>query len=55
MSFVNSSAVIAVAKRQLHSLLGNPLGYIFILAFVVLSGVAIFVPRRIFYPEHCRF
>jgi ABC-2 type transport system permease protein len=48
MSLVNASAVIAVAKRQLHSLLGNPLGYIFILAFVVLSGVAIFVPEEFF-------
>ena len=48
MSLVNGAAVWAVAKRQTHSLLGNPLGYIFILAFVVLSGVAIFIPDNFY-------
>ncbi len=38
MSVLNLNGVTAVAKRQLHSLLANPLGYVFIFAFVVIAG-----------------
>ncbi|MFW5830043.1 MAG: Gldg family protein [Planctomycetota bacterium] len=41
---MHSYALMAVARRQLGSFLGNPLGYIFILAFVCLTGVLIFWP-----------
>ena len=43
MSAINFTAIKAVAKRQLHSLLGNPLGYVFILAFVLAAGATLFV------------
>jgi ABC-2 type transport system permease protein len=44
MSVLNLNGVIAVAKRQLYSLLANPLGYVFIFAFVVAAAAAIFLP-----------
>ncbi|MHC5067379.1 MAG: Gldg family protein [Planctomycetota bacterium] len=39
-----SRAVIAIARRQLGAFLGSPLGYIFILAFVVIAAAVNFVP-----------
>lgn len=39
----NPGALLAVTRRQLASLLGNPLGYVFILAFVLASGAGIFL------------
>lgn len=44
MSVLNLNGVSAVAKRQLHSLLANPLGYVFIFAFVVIAGAFLFLP-----------
>ena len=40
---INPSALSAVMRRQLWSLLGNPLGYVFILAFVLVSGATLFL------------
>ena len=40
---VNPVAIKAVAARQLGGLLGNPLGYVFILAFVAATAAAIFL------------
>lgn len=40
---INPTAIGAVMRRQLASLLGNPLGYVFILAFVLASGAGIFL------------
>ena len=40
---LNPTALLAVARRQLWSLLGNPLGYVFILAFVLVSGATLFL------------
>lgn len=45
---LNSKAISAVWKRQLGSLLGNPLGYIFILAYVLVSGGFLFIPNAFF-------
>ena len=42
----NPTATSAVMRRQLWSLLGNPLGYVFILAFVLLAGAAAVSPWR---------
>ena len=39
----NPTATSAVMRRQLWSLLGNPLGYVFILAFVLLAGATLFL------------
>jgi ABC-2 type transport system permease protein len=44
MSVLNLNGVSAVTKRQLHSLLANPLGYVFIFAFVVIAGAFLFLP-----------
>ena len=39
----NPGAMLAVCRRQLSSLLGNPLGYVFILAFVLAAGACLFL------------
>ncbi|MBA3697429.1 MAG: Gldg family protein [Planctomycetes bacterium] len=44
MSVLNVNGVSAVARRQLYSLLSNPLGYVFIFAFVVIAGAFLFLP-----------
>jgi ABC-2 type transport system permease protein len=44
MSALNVNGVSAVARRQLYSLLANPLGYVFIFAFVVIAGAFLFLP-----------
>ncbi len=44
MSVLNLNGVSAVARRQLYSLLANPLGYVFIFAFVVIAGAFLFLP-----------
>jgi ABC-2 type transport system permease protein len=44
MSVFHGSGISAVARRQLHSLLANPLGYVFIFAFVVIAGAFLFLP-----------
>ena len=38
-SVINMSGMTAVWRRQFGSLIGNPLGYVFILAFVLISAV----------------
>ncbi len=40
---LNPAAMSAVMRRQLWSLLGNPLGYVFILAFVLVAGATLFL------------
>jgi ABC-2 type transport system permease protein len=40
---LNPAALSAVMRRQLWSLLGNPLGYVFILAFVLAAGATLFL------------
>ena len=45
---IHRHAVTAVWKRQLWSLLGNPLGYVFVLAFVLIYGSLLFVPADFF-------
>lgn len=42
MSALNWNGIDATARRQLSSFLGNPLGYIFILAFVLIAGAVLF-------------
>ena len=44
MSALNISGISAVCRRQLNSLLANPLGYVFIFAFVVIAGAFLFLP-----------
>lgn len=44
MSVLNVNGVSAVCRRQLFSLLSNPLGYVFIFAFVVIAGAFLFLP-----------
>ncbi len=44
MSVLNVNGVSAVCRRQLFSLLSNPLGYVFIFAFVVIAGAVLFLP-----------
>ncbi len=43
MSLIHPAGLHAVWKRQLGSMLGNPLAYLFILAFVLLSGGYLFL------------
>jgi ABC-2 type transport system permease protein len=43
MSALNPAGLLAVFRRQLGSLLGNPLAYVFILAFVLFSGAYLFL------------
>jgi ABC-2 type transport system permease protein len=42
MSALHWNGIDATARRQLSSFLGNPLGYIFILAFVLIAGAVLF-------------
>lgn len=42
---INLNGIVAVWRRQLHSLLANPLGYVFIFAFVVIAGAFLFLPN----------
>ena len=42
MSALHFSGIDATARRQLSSFLGNPLGYVFILAFVLIAGAVLF-------------
>lgn len=44
MSAFHVDGIKAVWRRQLGSLLGNPLGYLFILAFVLIAGGFLFLP-----------
>ncbi len=44
MSTFHINGIKAVWRRQLGSLLGNPLGYVFIFAFVVVSSLFLFWP-----------
>ena len=48
MSVINPAAIIAIARRQLGSFLTSPLGYVFILAFVVLFGAVTFGPEAFY-------
>ena len=43
-SVINMSGMTAVWRRQFGSLIGNPLGYVFILAFVLISAGILFLP-----------
>ncbi|MBE7464876.1 MAG: Gldg family protein [Planctomycetes bacterium] len=45
---MNLSAICAIWRRQLASLLLNPLGYVFILVFVLVAAGILFVPRAYF-------
>ncbi|MFW5698400.1 MAG: Gldg family protein [Planctomycetota bacterium] len=45
-TMLNPHGIAAVFRRQLHSYLGNPLGYIFILFFVCLSAGLLFFPDQ---------
>ncbi len=42
MNTLHWSGIDATARRQLSSFLGNPLGYVFILAFVLIAGAVLF-------------
>lgn len=42
MSTLHWNGIDATARRQLSSFLGNPLGYVFILAFVLIAGAVLF-------------
>ncbi|MFM2089823.1 MAG: hypothetical protein RLZZ127_312 [Planctomycetota bacterium] len=42
-SVVHPAAIKAVAKRQIAGLLGNPLGYVFILGFVAATAASVFL------------
>ncbi|MCS6971277.1 MAG: Gldg family protein [Planctomycetota bacterium] len=42
MSVVHWTGIDATARRQLISFLGNPLGYVFILGFVLIAGAVLF-------------
>jgi len=42
MSTFQFNGIDATARRQLSSFLGNPLGYVFILAFVLIAGAVMF-------------
>lgn len=44
MSTFHVSGIKAVWRRQVGSLLGNPLGYLFILAFVLIAGGFLYLP-----------
>ena len=41
MSLLQCNGINATARRQLSSFLGNPLGYVFILAFVLIAGAVL--------------
>jgi len=52
-SVLNSAGLFAVWRRQLTSLLANPLAYIFILAFVVASAAILFLPNAFYTRNIC--
>jgi ABC-2 type transport system permease protein len=52
-SVINMSGLTAVWRRQLGSLVGNPLGYVFILAFVLISAGILFLPDAWFARGTC--
>jgi ABC-2 type transport system permease protein len=43
MSLLHGNGISAVCRRQLYSMLANPLGYVFIFAFVVIAGAFLFL------------
>ena len=45
---MNTSAILAIFKRNLFAYFGNPTGYVFICAFVLVSGLAAFWPHEFF-------
>ena len=45
---MNTQAVVAIFKRNLFAYFGNPTGYVFICAFVLVSGLAAFWPHEFF-------
>ena len=55
MSVMHWDGITAVARRQLSSFLANPLGYVFILAFVLVSGLVFFAWGEIYslFPALC--
>src|ERR1043165_9998186 len=52
-SVINVPGLTAVWRRQLGSLIGNPLGYVFILAFVLISAGILFLPDAWFSRALC--
>ncbi|MCK6473732.1 MAG: Gldg family protein [Planctomycetes bacterium] len=48
MSIVNAGAIRATWQRQVGSLMLNPLGYVFILVFVLVSAGILFLPDEYF-------
>ena len=48
MMNLSCDAICAVWRRQLGALLLNPLGYVFILVFVVVSAAFLFIPDAFF-------
>lgn len=53
MSTIHWPGMQAVWRRQLGSLLGNPLGYIFILAFVLVASGFLFLPDSFYSRNIC--
>jgi ABC-2 type transport system permease protein len=53
MSVIHLPGLTAVWRRQLGSLLGNPLGYIFILAFVLVASGFLFLPDSFYSRNIC--
>ena len=45
---MNFTVIQAIFKRDFISYFSNPTGYVFICVFVVLSGVATFMPPEFF-------
>ncbi len=45
---INPAALCAVTRRQLSDFLVNPVGYIFILVFVVVTGAISFLPEEFY-------
>jgi len=48
MSNLSADAIGAIWRRQVSSLLGNPLGYVYILAFVLVAAGFMFIPDDFF-------